>query len=534
MRLVYHQIGAGKRISPFDTALHEVSAQAPLLRLASPYIGLGLLQRILDSAHDWRLLSDIEAWLQAGNRKHRAECWAFISENLTRVRHVDALHAKVAVGNQKLFMGSANFTERGVLARPELSILIHDTEIVSEATAWFDTLWNAASAPVLQEGDALVAALDTAEWTTPKVRIKLTSTAPKIASILAETERPEGFDLAGAMAQAGITESRELADLESAFHQISDNWRGSERTFTFKELLVAINQISSGSARDVWHFVTTETANHWLGGLDPSGFDRYVYKEGVFQTFALQADAGLTASLGQVLLFILESLPIYPDRSRLPMENKWSDIGVTESRILPIIELLLGIGLLIEHDIPGEIETYSIDSKFDWPKRWEKFKQAKALFTLRIEALLHVKARSAKDEDNDSDEPDSDLDAALIAKIIQRDMRAEANLLKDETPPEVSPEESARLAEHDRFLAALFEVLAEMPKPLKISYREIAFELKAAGIPHPILSSIQGALKQVKLGLDLNKFWAAEYILRAYPRALASWHKAIGHKNIRR
>lgn len=519
MRLVYHQIGADKGVSPFDVALREVATKAPLLRLASPYIGLGFLERILDSADDWQLLSDIEAWLQSGNRKHRARCWSFISGNLPRIRHVAGLHAKVAIGNEKLFMGSANFTERGILGRAELSILIPEAEQVREAKAWFDSLWDVACAPVLEEGDALIAALDSAEWTTQKVRVRLTSTAPQVAAILAETERPDGFDLAGVMAEAGIAESSELVDLEDAYRRISDEWRGGERAFTFKELLKAVNEISRGRAKDVWPLITTETANHWLGGLDPDGFDRYVYEDGEFRAFSSPADNSFTTRLGEVLVFVLETLPMFPDHARLPMEAEWRNANVPESHVLPIVELLLDAGLLIEHDIPGELESYSIEPRFDWPKRWGKFRQAQEIFN-RLSIEVQSSSEMAPTEDAEFEENDQGCEEKLIAKIIRRDMLNDAG---GALP---------RSDETDKLLAALFEVLAEMPKPMRTTHNEVASELKAGGIPDKILRIIQdkdaGPLRTDRSGgLDFNKRWAGEYFLQSHPMALDAWRKAI-------
>lgn len=380
LKLLYHSIGVTNKISPFDEALTAIVRCAPLLRLASPYIGLGFFQRIVSSTENWRLLSDIEAWLQSVNRRQRAKCWEFITNHQNQIRHVADLHAKVAIGNGQLFLGSANFTDKGMLGRAELSIVITDGEPVQEAIAWFDALWEVANPPLLDEGDALIAALEEAQWTAPRTRFRLTSTAPKVAAVLAETGRPTGFDLAGSMARAGLAETEQLASVQEAYRRVSDEWAANNRSFTFGELVGAIHRLHPGPVRNIWDLIIRETANHWLGGLDPEGFDRYIYSEGRFRAYDPLHDKNFISTLTHVLAFIISAIPPDPERSPLPLEPKWESQDIQESHILPIVDLLIGTGLLIEHDEAGEIESYSIDPYFEWPRRWDKLVQAKNIF----------------------------------------------------------------------------------------------------------------------------------------------------------
>lgn len=547
MRLLYHKVGSDKGVSPFDEALQEVARGTPLLRLASPYIGLSFLQRVLDSAGDWKLLSDVEAWLHSGNRKHRAKCWEFIAENLDRVRHVAGLHAKVAIGNNKLFLGSANFTEKGILGRAELSILVSEADTVSEGIAWFDELWEAASPPILEEGDALVSALDSMEWTQPRIRIKLTTTAPQIAAVLAETGRPEGFDLAGVMAKAGISESIALASLEEAYRQISDEWFSTARTFTFRELLEAINRISIGSIRDVWQLLTIETVNHWLGGLDPDGFDRYIHEDGLFRTFHAPGDNSMADVPAHILDFLLESIPAYPNQEPLPFEDEWIEIGISETHILPIVELLLETGFLMEHDIPGELESYSLDPDFDWPLRWGKFTQAMNKF---IHLKDNAKTTPLEPEDTDVEEY-GDIRATRTVIWNQTEEKS-VKPFKGTRPLSLTMKDESQIREamrlastrgmkytemtaaNDTVLSSLIEVLAERGNPIKgISRTDINRELVA----HQIAGSLRnefsvngGVLTSGNDGYRLNTRWNADFHLRLYPRALATWKAAIKNR----
>lgn len=541
MKLIYHKIGTAKEVSPFDEALFEVVRHTPLLRLASPYIGLNFLQRVLAPVSDWRLLSDIEAWLRSENRMHRAKCWEFITDNLENIRHVAGLHAKVAMGNKNLFLGSANFTDKGILGRAELSILISEQASVDEAIAWFDALWDTASPPILEEGDALVSALDSAEWTIPRMRVKLTNTAPKIAAVLAERKQADGFDLAATMAKAGILESDKLESLEKAYRHVSDDWANSHRTFTFFELTVAVNQFHSGGFRDIWQLATTETANHWLGGLDTEGFDRYIYKGGYFRPFNAPGDNSETAALGKILAFVLNSIPFYPAREPLPLEDAWLDVGIAETHILPTTELLLSAGLLMEHDIPGEIESYSVDPDFEWPRRWKKFIQAMNLFH-------RTKKTQPPTNDEGVDEPEPDEEKfshyALgpseshieqeIAKQTKRDLEKEAKWKARKLGLPLDQ----MLSDHDRVLAALFDVLAARPKPIKISREEISHEMKNVGIVDSLCDAFRGGYSRSKVqgsgalltvhgGLEFNKQWRASVFLGLYPKALESWRKAV-------
>jgi hypothetical protein len=531
VRLVYHRIGADKGASPFDEALLEVAQEASPLRLASPYIGLGFLQRVLAFSTDWRLLSDVEAWLHSGNRRHRARCWEFIADNLERVRHVEGLHAKVAIGNGKLFLGSANFTEKGILGRAELSVLVGEPEQVNEAIAWFDELWESASPPILEEGDALVSELDSAEWTMPKVRVRLTSTAPKISAVLAETERPAGFDLAGAMAKAGISESVALASVEEAYRRISDEWAGIGRSFTFRELLDAVRGISTGTARAVWTLVTAETANHWLGGLEPDGYDRYVYEGGKFRPFRSPEDNATSGRLGDMLAFLLSNVPMLPEQKPMPFESAWAAVGVAETRIIPVIELLLDVGFLVEHDVAGELETWSVSPEFDWPPRWDKFRRAKNLFDrLRSEAADMGEDGAQTDELDDADDegysrktggggssPHGGISQLKELELLAGKLRVSVGKL---------------LNSHDSLLTALIEVLAEAPSPIvSITRSEILAELRAVNMVDSVYQEFKnkgdGILLSAQGGMVLNRNWDSERFFRHYSDALAKWRKAV-------
>lgn len=407
MKLIYHKPNNSGDISPFDAALLQVSNNANPLYLASPYIGLSFLNRILDNADDWKLLSDVEAWLSSGNRIHRARCWQFIIKNLDRIKHVPDLHAKVAIGNNLLFLGSANFTDKGMLGRDELSILVDDPKIVNESLEWFNGLWDSAIAPIIKEGDELVKALDELQWTAPRSRIKLSSSSLKVKSILATSHRPSGFDVASSFTKSSLNESIILLPIEEAYQKISDDWFSSERSFTFKELHKAVSEHQPNiTTTELWTLVIRETVNHWLGGLLIDGFDRYVYIDNQFEKWGGSKLASVV-NVDNLLRFVIETISLAPETSFLPFEEYWLDIGIPEHHILTIVDQLINIGLLVEIDNPGEVEMYSIDFYFEWPKRWRKFSKSFDVFS-------EVRKLSTKPMKINIDDIDSDLDDDFV------------------------------------------------------------------------------------------------------------------------
>jgi hypothetical protein len=61
--LIYHtDESADGGASPFSTAIREIGAGEDVL-FASPYITLDYLEDVLNDTASWRLLTDMEAWL---------------------------------------------------------------------------------------------------------------------------------------------------------------------------------------------------------------------------------------------------------------------------------------------------------------------------------------------------------------------------------------------------------------------------------------------------------------------------------------
>lgn len=147
--LVYHtdESMAGG-VSPFDAAVMGMVPGQQLL-IACPYLGLDYLDRMTRPASGWRLLTDLEEWLASHAQAPRRRVVEFVLANAARVRHCAGFHAKVLVAGEKALAGSANFTDKGMRGRVEVSVLFDGDEAVAELRAWFESLW-ARTGPVAE------------------------------------------------------------------------------------------------------------------------------------------------------------------------------------------------------------------------------------------------------------------------------------------------------------------------------------------------------------------------------------------------
>jgi len=146
-KLIYHTPqSASGGVSPFDTVITEMVAGHDI-RIVSPYLSLDYLRRMIADADSWKLVSDIGEWLSTTSVAARTETVEFIGQHSEQIRHCRDVHAKVLVAGSKALIGSANFTNKGITGRVEMSVLFEDCEHVEETRAWFDLLWS-QTAPV--------------------------------------------------------------------------------------------------------------------------------------------------------------------------------------------------------------------------------------------------------------------------------------------------------------------------------------------------------------------------------------------------
>lgn len=140
VRLIYHtpeSMDGG--VSPFDATITDM-VEGSELQIACPYLGLSYLQRVIERSSGWRLLTDVEEWLASHAHESRTRIVDFILANRERVRHCKDLHAKVLIAGTRALTGSANFTDKGITGRVEVSVLFDCCEQVEELRAWFELL----------------------------------------------------------------------------------------------------------------------------------------------------------------------------------------------------------------------------------------------------------------------------------------------------------------------------------------------------------------------------------------------------------
>lgn len=154
MPLLYHRPGAAG-VSPFDAAILSV-ARDKSVRVVCPYIGLPYLQRVLEHSPSWRLVTDVNDWVASLGAREVAPVLEFLSANCDKVRHLAGVHAKAVIGPDAAYFGSANLTDKGILARTELGEHVTDAPRVQELLAWFDGLWESSEVLQPQELAALM------------------------------------------------------------------------------------------------------------------------------------------------------------------------------------------------------------------------------------------------------------------------------------------------------------------------------------------------------------------------------------------
>jgi len=139
--LIYHKTDNLNGISPFDNAIIKLVAKKQI-RIASPYINIYYLQKIIKLADNWKLLTDInELFASVKLKGHNQKLIDFIEKNKSKIKHFPSLHAKTIISDTQIFLGSSNFTNNGIFSNNELSVVITDADKITELTKWFDDWW---------------------------------------------------------------------------------------------------------------------------------------------------------------------------------------------------------------------------------------------------------------------------------------------------------------------------------------------------------------------------------------------------------
>ena len=139
MKLIYHK--DEDEYSVFDTEIIEL-VRNKNIRIACPYLGIKYLERIINLSKSWLLITDIEEWIKSNSKKNRVKIFNFIKVNQDKIHHCRNLHAKLLLAPDKALLGSANFTNKGIKEKIEISVVFNDPNKIEELDEWFNLLWE--------------------------------------------------------------------------------------------------------------------------------------------------------------------------------------------------------------------------------------------------------------------------------------------------------------------------------------------------------------------------------------------------------
>lgn len=190
-RLLYHtEEGYSRGESPFDRAIRE-TADSEEVRIVCPYIGPTYVKNILRDVDEWRIITDVVAWVGTFHGDSREEIREFIEEHQDRIHHFRHIHAKVVLSDDSAVLGSANLTEKGVIGRTEMGVRFSEENKIKELREWFARIWSESDPVELEELDELVRTSPSASSTYSRSTASLTSDAPRVnASFVEDTEPP--------------------------------------------------------------------------------------------------------------------------------------------------------------------------------------------------------------------------------------------------------------------------------------------------------------------------------------------------------
>ena len=384
-QLIYHPLPAVSRTSPFDECAIRV-AQSGAIRIVSPYIGVGYLERLTALSPEWHLISDVEAWLGSLSFRARPRAWGFIRANLERIHHCPDIHAQVILGPSLAMMGSANLTHTGILGRTEMGILLDDRQMVDELQAWFSALWLQTASPTADEASALVQWLDD-ESSRPQIRRQraaLSSTAKKVRASLAQlpsetrtvsTSAP--LSLVAVAKTLIAEETKHYDSLEQALTAMFGAL--AERSFTLGE---AVRYVRSGFpgalVHEVYFGVIRYTANHVRSVFSEDTQNRLIIDNGRFSQSTRETLPRALARFDQFLFRLITEHFDFDVGMDSPSESQLeAETGFSGREQVLLFSELLDCGLLILVDIPGSLPMYRLDRSFEgWEGRFKFFPDA--------------------------------------------------------------------------------------------------------------------------------------------------------------
>jgi len=383
-RLVYHDPSViSGQFSPFDEAVLEVAKSASVA-IVSPYIGVDYLQRIIQVSNEWRLISDVEAWLSSLSLRARPKAWLFIRKNLDSIHHYPAIHAKAVIGQKLAMFGSANLTNTGILSRTEMSIVIDEPKMVTELGAWFDALWRQTLPPVANETSAFVQWLDeqSGRVSASREKFSISATSKKIRARLVKLQiqsKPEPdsapLDLNSVARTLLLQEQRHYDSLEEAI-EAAINTLVKER-FSFGQLVANVHQVfPMASIREIFFALIQHCANHVRSVFAENTRNRLLLIDGKFiqstRELIPEALAPFDFFLaGLVHHFYFDQAFDFPDEKLIEKQT-----GIRGDHQLLLVSELLDCGFLELEDVAGHLPRYRLSEDFEWDGRYKLFTES--------------------------------------------------------------------------------------------------------------------------------------------------------------
>lgn len=192
-RLLYHtEEGYNQGESQFDRAIRE-TADSEKVWIVCPYIRPAYLKSILRDVVEWRILTDVEAWVGTFHGDSREEIKKLIEEYRERIHHFGNVHAKVILSEDSAVIGSMNLTNKGIRRRTEMGVQFYEEEKIAEIQEWFSRLWSESSSVDLEELAEFVRTSPSASSTYSQPPASLSSDAPRVnARFVDDIESPAG------------------------------------------------------------------------------------------------------------------------------------------------------------------------------------------------------------------------------------------------------------------------------------------------------------------------------------------------------
>ena len=150
MELLYKKgKGNGKR-SRFTKTVLELCVDQKI-KIVCPYIDTKYLKKLIESSESWAMVVDSKNWKRWCEKQDQLEAYKKLnSKYAKKIHHVKDVHAKVIITKTNIYLGSANFTKKGLEVQDELSVVIYDEKKVKEANKWFKELVKKANEPSLR------------------------------------------------------------------------------------------------------------------------------------------------------------------------------------------------------------------------------------------------------------------------------------------------------------------------------------------------------------------------------------------------